>query len=84
MTNTPQEALLQYRERRLSFDCLCALRRQTSGNDVFYRNPYNVEENLFVNISSPSSSKVMARTSMLRVLLLQASVAISKAPYGPA
>lgn len=30
---------------------------QTSGNDVFYRNPYNVEENLFVNLSSPSSSK---------------------------
>ena len=30
---------------------------QTSGNDVFYRNPYNVEENLFVNISSPSSSR---------------------------
>lgn len=29
----------------------------TSGNDIFYRNPYNVEENLFVNISSPSSSK---------------------------
>lgn len=30
---------------------------QTSGNDVFYRNPYNVEENLFVNLSSPSSSQ---------------------------
>lgn len=30
---------------------------QTSGNDTFYRNPYNVEENLFVNITSPSSSK---------------------------
>ncbi|KAL4429180.1 hypothetical protein ABPG77_010159 [Micractinium sp. CCAP 211/92] len=29
----------------------------TSGNDVFYRNPFNVEENLFVNVSSPSSSK---------------------------
>uniref|UniRef100_A0A061SP80 Lumenal-like protein n=1 Tax=Tetraselmis sp. GSL018 TaxID=582737 RepID=A0A061SP80_9CHLO len=29
----------------------------TSGNDVFYRNPLNIEENLFVNISSPSSSK---------------------------
>lgn len=28
----------------------------TSGNDVFYRNPYNVEECLFVNITSPSSS----------------------------
>ena len=30
---------------------------QTSGNDVQYRNPFNVEENLFVNVSSPSSSK---------------------------
>ena len=30
---------------------------QTSGNDVFFRNPFNVEENLFVNVSSPSSSK---------------------------
>eukprot|EP00890_Picochlorum_soloecismus_P004635 jgi/Picsp_1/5172/NSC_02535-R1_lumenal -like protein len=29
----------------------------TSGNDVFYRNPFNAEENLFVDISSPSSSK---------------------------
>lgn len=29
----------------------------SSGNDIFYRNPYNVEENLFVDISSPSSSK---------------------------
>lgn len=29
----------------------------TSGNDIFFRNPYNVEENLFVNITSPSSSK---------------------------
>eukprot|EP00887_Chlorella_sp_A99_P006132 scaffold22.g6132.t1 len=29
----------------------------TSGNDVFYRNPFNIEENLFVDISSPSSSK---------------------------
>ncbi|KAK9834317.1 hypothetical protein WJX81_006439 [Elliptochloris bilobata] len=29
----------------------------TSGNDVFYRNPYNVNENLFVDISSPSSSR---------------------------
>lgn len=33
------------------------LHPQTSGNDVFYRNPYNVEENLFVNLSSPSSSQ---------------------------
>lgn len=30
---------------------------QSSGNDIFFRNPYNVNENLFVNISSPSSSK---------------------------
>ena len=29
----------------------------TSGNDVFYRNPFNAEENLFVDVSSPSSSK---------------------------
>jgi len=29
----------------------------TSGNDVFYRNPTNIEENLFVDVSSPSSSK---------------------------
>ena len=30
---------------------------QTSGNDIFYRNPYDVNECLFVNLSSPSSSK---------------------------
>lgn len=30
---------------------------QSSGNEIFYRNPYNVNENLFVSISSPSSSK---------------------------
>lgn len=30
---------------------------QSSGNDIFYRNPYNVNENLFVNVSSPSSSR---------------------------
>eukprot|EP00877_Chromochloris_zofingiensis_P013615 jgi/Chrzof1/8507/Cz03g13190.t1_PPD1[v5.2] len=29
----------------------------TSGNDVFLRNPYNIEEILFVDLSSPSSSK---------------------------
>jgi hypothetical protein len=29
---------------------------QSSGNDIFYRNPYNVNENLFVDVSSPSSS----------------------------
>lgn len=30
---------------------------QTAGNDVAYRNAINVDENLFVNVSSPSSSK---------------------------
>jgi hypothetical protein len=29
----------------------------TSGNDVFYRNPRNLDENLFVEVSSPSSSR---------------------------
>ena len=29
---------------------------QSSGNDIFYRNPSNVNENLFVDVSSPSSS----------------------------
>ena len=29
----------------------------TSGNDVFFRNPFNAEENLFVDVSSISSSK---------------------------
>jgi PsbP len=29
----------------------------TSGNDVFYRNPRVADENVFVAISSPSSSK---------------------------
>jgi len=29
----------------------------TSGNDVFFRNPFAAEENLFVDVSSPSSSK---------------------------
>lgn len=29
----------------------------TSGNEIFYRNPYDVNECLFVNLSSPSSSK---------------------------
>ena len=28
-----------------------------SGNDIFFRNPLNLEENLFVAISSPSSTK---------------------------
>lgn len=31
---------------------------QSSGNDVFFRNPADVEENLFVSISSPSTSKL--------------------------
>lgn len=34
---------------------ICSL--QTSGNEIFYRNPYDVNECLFVNMSSPSSSK---------------------------
>jgi hypothetical protein len=29
----------------------------TSGNDVFFRNSFNSEENLFVDVTSPSSSK---------------------------
>lgn len=29
----------------------------SSGNDVFLRNPFNLEENMFVDISSPSSSR---------------------------
>ncbi|GAX74403.1 hypothetical protein CEUSTIGMA_g1851.t1 [Chlamydomonas eustigma] len=29
----------------------------SSGNDVFYRNPFNIDENLFVDLSSPSSSR---------------------------
>lgn len=29
----------------------------TSGNDVFFRNPFNAEENVFVDVSSPSSSR---------------------------
>lgn len=32
----------------------------SAGNDVFFRNPYNIEENLFVSISSPSSSRYKA------------------------
>ena len=31
---------------------------QSSGNDVFFRNPSDVEENLFVSLSSPSTSKL--------------------------
>ena len=30
---------------------------QTSGNEIFFRNPYDVNECVFVNVSSPSSSK---------------------------
>ena len=51
-------------------DALCGC-RQTSGNDVFFRNPFNVEENLFVNISSPSSSKVATRAHFLCAMLTQ-------------
>eukprot|EP00882_Tetradesmus_deserticola_P020664 GHRQ01022326.1.p1 GENE.GHRQ01022326.1~~GHRQ01022326.1.p1 ORF type:complete len:234 (+),score=61.61 GHRQ01022326.1:68-703(+) len=29
----------------------------SSGNDIFLRNPFNVDQNLFVDISSPSSSR---------------------------
>lgn len=29
----------------------------TSGNEIFFRNPYDVNECVFVNVSSPSSSK---------------------------
>ena len=36
--------------------CRTGLCMQTSGNDIFYRNPTNVNENLFVDVSSPSSS----------------------------
>lgn len=36
----------------------------SSGNDVFYRNPRNVEENLFVDVSSPSSSNFATVTQL--------------------
>jgi hypothetical protein len=36
----------------------------TSGNDVFFRNPFNAEENLFVDVSSPSSSKFESVTDL--------------------
>jgi len=36
----------------------------TSGNDVFFRNPFNAEENLFVDVSSPSSSKFDSVTDL--------------------
>jgi hypothetical protein len=29
----------------------------SSGNDIFLRNPFNVDQNLFVDITSPSSSR---------------------------
>ncbi len=29
----------------------------SSGNDIFLRNPFNIDENVFVDISSPSSSR---------------------------
>ena len=39
-----------------AFDACLICHMQTSGNDIFYRNPRNVNENLFVDVSSPSSS----------------------------
>uniref|UniRef100_A0A1D2A4H4 PsbP C-terminal domain-containing protein n=3 Tax=Auxenochlorella protothecoides TaxID=3075 RepID=A0A1D2A4H4_AUXPR len=36
----------------------------TSGNDVFYRNPYDVEQTLFVDVSSPTSTKFTAVTDL--------------------
>jgi len=35
-----------------------------SGNDIFFRNPASVEENLFVGISSPSSTKFTSPTDL--------------------
>lgn len=48
-----------------TFSCVCSACRklirgvlpQSSGNDIFYRNPFNVNENMFVGLSSPSSRK---------------------------
>lgn len=31
---------------------------------MFYRNPFNLDENLFVNITSPSSSKYVAQPTL--------------------
>lgn len=45
------------RQIHLSSSHLSILPLKTSGNDAFYRHPRDVDENLFVNISSPSSSK---------------------------
>jgi hypothetical protein len=34
------------------------------GNDCFLRNPFNIDENLFVDISSPSSSRYNSVTDL--------------------
>ena len=39
----------------------------SSGNDIFLRNPFNVEQNLFVDISSPSSSRYVDSKISMRV-----------------
>eukprot|EP00878_Enallax_costatus_P026750 GHUV01028737.1.p1 GENE.GHUV01028737.1~~GHUV01028737.1.p1 ORF type:complete len:211 (+),score=32.48 GHUV01028737.1:659-1291(+) len=36
----------------------------SSGNDIFLRNPFNVDQNLFVDISSPSSSRYNSVTDL--------------------
>lgn len=36
----------------------------SSGNDIFLRNPFVIEENLFVDISSPSSSRYQSVTDL--------------------
>jgi hypothetical protein len=41
----------------LSLSLSLSLSTQTSGSDAFYRSPRDVDENLFVNVSSPSSSR---------------------------
>lgn len=35
-----------------------------TGNDCFFRNPINIDENLFVDISSPSSSQYRTVTDL--------------------
>lgn len=55
---------------------------------MFYRNPYNIEENLFVDISSPSSSKFASVEDLgspaeaAQRMLSQASAAPSAASGG--
>ena len=56
-TMTRTVSLIKSASRPSNLTNVLYTEEQTSGNDVFYRNPYNVEENLFVNITSPSSSK---------------------------